>query len=98
MEAARLARTRRALDNLLGLAPSVAVVLRGGEQVEVLARNVEVGEPSYRTAASRRTCRGRRRRGDDVTEPERTNHRKEPTKHEPRDEQPVRDPGSGGQR
>lgn len=44
LEAATLARTRRALGDLLDMAPSVAVVLRDGEQVEVPVGEVVVGE------------------------------------------------------
>lgn len=44
LEAATLARTRRALGDLLDLAPSTAVVLRAGEQVEIPAGEVVVGE------------------------------------------------------
>lgn len=44
LEAATLARTRRALGDLLDMAPSVAVVLRDGEQVEVPIGEVVVGE------------------------------------------------------
>jgi Zn2+/Cd2+-exporting ATPase len=44
LEAATLGRTRRALAELLELAPTTAVVIRGGVQVEVGATDVEVGE------------------------------------------------------
>lgn len=44
LETATLARTRRALGELLDMAPSVAVVLRGGQQVEVPVTQVVVGE------------------------------------------------------
>lgn len=44
LEAATLNRTRSALAELVAVAPDVAVVLRGGQQVEVGAGDVEVGE------------------------------------------------------
>jgi Cd2+/Zn2+-exporting ATPase len=44
LEVATLGRTRRALAELLELAPTTAVVVRGGEQVEVPAGEVAVGE------------------------------------------------------
>lgn len=44
LEAATLGRTRRALSDLLDLAPTVAVVLRDGEQVTVAPEEVAVGE------------------------------------------------------
>jgi Cd2+/Zn2+-exporting ATPase len=44
LEAATLGRTRRALAELLELAPTTAVVIRGGAQVEVGAAEVAVGE------------------------------------------------------
>jgi len=44
LEAVTLARTRRALGELLDMAPSVAVVLRSGQQVEVPVGAVVVGE------------------------------------------------------
>ncbi len=44
LEAATLAKTRSALAELLAVAPRVAVVLRDGEQVEVPAGEVGVGE------------------------------------------------------
>ena len=43
LEAATLTRTRNALAELVAVAPDVAVVLRGGEQVEVPAGAVEPG-------------------------------------------------------
>ncbi len=44
LEAATLNRTRSALAELVAVAPDVAIVLRGGAQVEVPAGAVEVGE------------------------------------------------------
>jgi Cd2+/Zn2+-exporting ATPase len=44
LEASTLGRTRRALRELLDLAPTVAVVLRGGQQVLVPPDEVGVGE------------------------------------------------------
>ncbi|WP_370325188.1 heavy metal translocating P-type ATPase [Euzebya sp.] len=44
LEAATLTRTRSALAELVAVAPDVAVVLRDGEQIEVPAGEVEVGE------------------------------------------------------
>ncbi|MEX2549882.1 MAG: cation-translocating P-type ATPase, partial [Nitriliruptoraceae bacterium] len=44
LEAATLARTRSALAELIAVAPRVAVVLRDGDQVEVPAGEVGVGE------------------------------------------------------
>ncbi|MDP9824118.1 heavy metal translocating P-type ATPase [Nocardioides massiliensis] len=44
LESATLAKTRSALAELIAVAPDVAVVLRAGEQVEVPAATVEVGE------------------------------------------------------
>ncbi|WP_067793953.1 heavy metal translocating P-type ATPase [Actinomadura formosensis] len=44
LEASTLGRTRRALAELLDLAPAVAVVVRDGEQVQVAADQVGVGE------------------------------------------------------
>ncbi|GAA1927669.1 cation-translocating P-type ATPase [Streptomyces sodiiphilus] len=44
LESATLARTRSALAGLVAQAPDVAVVLRGGEQVEVPADRVRTGE------------------------------------------------------
>jgi Zn2+/Cd2+-exporting ATPase len=44
LEVATLGRTRRALAELLELAPATAVVVRRGEQVEVSAGEVAVGE------------------------------------------------------
>ncbi|MFG2087402.1 heavy metal translocating P-type ATPase [Spirillospora sp. NPDC048823] len=44
LENATLSRTRSALAELVAVAPEVAVVLRGGEQVEVPAASVAVGE------------------------------------------------------
>ncbi|HLU32089.1 MAG TPA: cation-translocating P-type ATPase [Acidimicrobiia bacterium] len=44
LEALTLSRTRRALSGLLDLAPTVAIVLRNGSQVEVDPSEVETGE------------------------------------------------------
>ncbi|MCC6454270.1 MAG: cation-translocating P-type ATPase [Caldilineaceae bacterium] len=44
LEARTLSRTRQVLEELLDLAPATAVVLRDGEQVEVLAYEVGEGE------------------------------------------------------
>jgi len=44
LEARTLSKTREVLGQLLDLAPTTAVVLRGGQQVEVLASEVEQGE------------------------------------------------------
>ncbi len=44
LEARTLSGTRRAIEALLEVAPSTAVVLRGGEQVTVAAHEVEQGE------------------------------------------------------
>lgn len=44
LEASTLRRTRRALSQLLDLAPTTAVVVRDGRQVEIGAGQVEVGE------------------------------------------------------
>ncbi len=44
LEAATLAKTRSALAELVAVAPDVAVVLRDGEQVEVPASGVRLGE------------------------------------------------------
>ncbi|MEP7764738.1 cation-translocating P-type ATPase [Sanguibacter sp. 25GB23B1] len=44
LEAATLTRTRAALTHLVEVAPSVAIVVRDGEQVEVPASSVLVGE------------------------------------------------------
>ena len=44
LEAATLNRTRAALAALVDVAPTIAIVLRGGEQVEVPAAAVAVGE------------------------------------------------------
>jgi Cd2+/Zn2+-exporting ATPase len=44
LEAATLIRTRAALAALVKVAPARAIVVRGGEQVEVAATSVEVGE------------------------------------------------------
>src|SRR5690606_20998192 len=44
LEARTLSRTRQVLEELLDLAPTTAVVLRDGEQIEVLAHEVGEGE------------------------------------------------------
>jgi len=44
LEARTLSHTRKVLQDLLDLAPATAVVLREGQQVEVLAHEVEQGE------------------------------------------------------
>jgi Cd2+/Zn2+-exporting ATPase len=44
LEARTLARTRQVLQDLFELAPTTAIVLREGRQVEVLAHEVEPGE------------------------------------------------------
>ena len=44
LEARTMARTRRALQELLAVAPSTAIVLRDGQQVEVAAHRVQTGE------------------------------------------------------
>lgn len=44
LEALTLARTRKALGELIDLAPTVALVLRNGEQVEVDPSAVQIGE------------------------------------------------------
>ncbi len=44
LEARTLSRTREVLGELLDLAPTTAVVLRGGQQVEVLASDVQLDE------------------------------------------------------
>ncbi len=44
LEARTLSQTRKALQGLLDLAPASAIVLRDGQQVEVLAYEVERGE------------------------------------------------------
>lgn len=44
LETATLAKTRSALAELLAVAPDVAIVLRGGQQVEVPAASVAEGE------------------------------------------------------
>ncbi|MCA9914783.1 MAG: HAD-IC family P-type ATPase, partial [Anaerolineae bacterium] len=44
LEARTLSQTRQALQGLLDLAPASAIVLRGGQQIEVLPHEVEQGE------------------------------------------------------
>lgn len=44
LEAATLGKTRSALAELVAVAPDVAVVMRDGEQVEVFAAQVQMGE------------------------------------------------------
>ncbi len=44
LEARTLSRTRQALTQLLDLAPTTAIVLRDGQQIEVMPYEVEPGE------------------------------------------------------